>query len=43
VELGLAHHAAADAPLPVEADGELAGSTPAEFRCLRGALRLVTA
>jgi diacylglycerol kinase (ATP) len=32
-----------DDPLPIEADGELAGSTPATFRCLRGALRLVTA
>lgn len=29
--------------LQVEADGELAGTTPAVFRCLRGALRLATA
>ncbi len=32
-----------DTPLQVEADGELAGTTPAAFRCLPGALRLVTA
>ncbi len=32
-----------DTPLQVEADGELAGTTPATFRCLPGALRLVTA
>ncbi len=32
-----------DAALPMEADGELAGSTPATFRCLPRALRLVTA
>ena len=30
-------------PLQIEADGELAGTTPATFRCLPGALRLVTA
>jgi diacylglycerol kinase (ATP) len=29
-----------DEPLPVEADGEIAGTTPATFRCLPGALRL---
>ncbi len=29
--------------LPIEADGELAGTTPATFRCLPHALRLVTA
>lgn len=32
-----------DTPLQIEADGELAGTTPAAFRCLPGALRLVTA
>jgi diacylglycerol kinase (ATP) len=32
---------AGDEPLPIEADGELAGETPALFRCLPGALRLV--
>ena len=31
------------APLQVEADGELAGTTAATFRCLPGALRLATA
>ena len=30
-------------PLQIEADGELAGTTPSTFRCLPGALRLVTA
>ncbi len=28
-------------PLPIEADGEIVGETPAVFRCLPGALRLV--
>lgn len=30
-------------PLAIEADGELAGTTDATFRCLPGALRIVTA
>jgi len=30
-------------PLQIEADGELAGTTPSTFRCLPGALLLVTA
>ena len=30
-------------PLPIEADGELAGSTDATFRCLPGVLRLAVA
>ncbi len=32
-----------DTPLQIEADGELAGTTPATFRCLPGALHVVTA
>ena len=40
---GLTVTVSGDTPLQIEADGELAGTTPATFRCLPGALRLVTA
>jgi diacylglycerol kinase (ATP) len=33
-------HVAADAPFPVEADGELLGTTPASFGIIPGVIRL---